>query len=210
MGMKSEFVPTDIQKIVAISKRQYEYIVGSIGIIPDVQKIEKTGTSYLFSFKNLLEFAVAQQASNLGMKPKTISRLLDFLDALEEPEPVIYDVRTRTDIKIYCINYGGARYFQIYQLIFPIDNSAEIVEALDIPKYLVSGRLKADHFVREQLRLVEKSTPPKLDRLSADIENFRQLNLAYPDKAKLLDAADGYVVINLGRIKRKIQFYLER
>ena len=208
--MKSGFLPTDIQKIVAISKRQYDYIVGNIGIIPDVQEIEKTGTSYFFSFKNLLEFAIAQQATNLGIKPKTISRLLDFLDALEETEPVIYDLRTRTDIKIYYINYGGARYFQIYQLIFPIDNSAEIVEALDIQKYIAGGRLKADQLFREQLRPVEKTTPPKLDRLSADIENFRQLNLSYPDKTKLLNSADGYVVINLGRIKRKIQFYLER
>jgi hypothetical protein len=65
--MKSGFQPTDIQKIVAISKRQYEYIVGSIGIIPDVQEIEKTGTSYHYSFKNLLEFAVSHQATNLGM-----------------------------------------------------------------------------------------------------------------------------------------------
>ncbi|UCG06461.1 MAG: hypothetical protein JSV83_21570 [Desulfobacterales bacterium] len=208
--MISEFQPRDIQKIVAISTRQYEYIVGSIGIIPDVQEIEKTGTSYLYSFKNLLEFAVAQQAAHLGMKPKTISRLLDFLDALEEPERVIYDIRTRTDIKIYYINYGGARYFQIYQLIFPIENSAEIVEALDIPKYLSGGRLKTDHFFREQLRPLKKSSHPEIDQLSADIENFRQLNLAYPDKVKLLDAADGYVVINLGRVKRKIQFYLER
>ncbi len=208
--MISEFQPRDIQKIVAISTRQYEYIVGSIGIIPDVQEIEKTGTSYLYSFKNLLEFAVAQQATHLGMKPKTISRLLDFLDALEEPERVIYDIRTRTDIKIYYINYGGARYFQIYQLIFPIENSAEIVEALDIPKYLSGGRLKTDHFFREQLRPLKKSSHPEIDQLSADIENFRQLNLAYPDKVKLLDAADGYVVINLGRVKRKIQFYLER
>ncbi len=208
--MISEFQPRDIQKIVAISTRQYEYIVGSIGIIPDVQKIEKTGTSYLYSFKNLLEFAVAQQATHLGMKPRTISRLLDFLDALEEPERVIYDIRTRTDIKIYYINYGGARYFQIYQLIFPIENSAEIVEALDIPKYLSGGRLKTDHFFREQLRPLKKSSHPEIDQLSADIENFRQLNLAYPDKVKLLDAADGYVVINLGRVKRKIQFYLER
>ena len=207
--MESGFQPTDIQKIVAISKRQYDYIVGSIGIIPDVQEIEKTGTKYLFSFKNLLEFAIAQHATNLGMKPKIVSRLLDFLDAIEEPEPVIYDVRTRTDIKIYYINYGGARYFQIYQLIFPIDNAAEIVEALGIPKYLAGGRLKADLLFREQLRPVEKNTPPKLDRLSADIENFRQLNLSYPDKTKLLDASDGYVVINLGRVKRKIQFYLE-
>ncbi len=208
--MISEFQPRDIQKIVAISTRQYEYIVGSIGIIPDVQEIEKTGTSYLYSFKNLLEFAVAQQATHLGMKPRTISRLLDFLDALEEPERVIYDIRTRTDIKIYYINYGGARYFQIYQLIFPIENSAEIVEALDIPKYLSGGRLKTDHFFREQLRPLKKSSHPEIDQLSADIENFRQLNLAYPDKVKLLDAADGYVVINLGRVKRKIQFYLER
>ncbi len=208
--MISEFQPRDIQKIVAISTRQYEYIVGSIGIIPDVQEIKKTGTSYLYSFKNLLEFAVAQQATHLGMKPRTISRLLDFLDALEEPERVIYDIRTRTDIKIYYINYGGARYFQIYQLIFPIENSAEIVEALDIPKYLSGGRLKTDHFFREQLRPLKKSSHPEIDQLSADIENFRQLNLAYPDKVKLLDAADGYVVINLGRVKRKIQFYLER
>ena len=207
--MEFGFQPKDIQKIVAISKLQYEYIVGSIGIIPDVQDIEKTGTKYLFSFKNLLEFAIAQQATNLGMKPKTVSRLLDFLDAIEEPEPVIYDVITLTDIKVYYINYGGARYFQIYQLIFPIDNAAEIVEALDIPKYLAGGRLKADQLFREQLRPVEKNTPPKLDRLSADIENFRQLNLSYPDKTKLLNAADGYVVINLGRVKRKIQFYLE-
>ena len=74
--MKSGFQPLDIQKIVAISKLQYEYIVSSIGVIPDVQKIEKTGTTYLYSFKNLLEFAVAHQATNLGMKPKPVSRLV--------------------------------------------------------------------------------------------------------------------------------------
>lgn len=208
--MKFGFRAKDIRKIVAIPKDQYDYIADKIGIIPEVDEFDGIGRIQLYSFKNLLEFAISHHAHDLGVSPKVIGRLLDFLDVLEESESVIYDPRTRTDIKLYYVNYGGARYFQIYRLIFPIGYSAEIVEALDISQYLSGGKLKYDLFFREQLKPLAKSAHPGFDKISASIENFRQLNLAYPDKTKLLDAADGYVVLNIGRIKRKIQLYLER
>lgn len=208
--MERGFQPIDIRKIVALPKRRFEYLSGEIGIIPEVEAADGIGRTYRYSFKNLLEFAIAHCADNLGLNPKVISRLLDFLDALEEPTQVLYNMRTRTDIKIYYLYYGGARYFQMYALIFPVEHCAEIVEALNIPQYLSNGKLKTDLFFRQQLKPIKKSELPNFEKLSASIENFRQLNLAYPDKTKLLDAADGYAVINIGRIKRKIQLYLER
>jgi hypothetical protein len=208
--MRLGFQAEDIRKIVAVSKDRYEYIAGKIGIIPEVDEFEESKRLHLYSFKNLLEFAFSSNAYNLGVQPKVIGRMLDFLDALEESESLIYDTVIRTDVKIYYISYGGARYFQIYRLIFPVDYSAEIVEALNISQYLSGGQLKSDLFFREQLKPLGEGTHPGFDKLSASIENFRQLNLSYPNKLKLLDASDGYVVLNLGRIKRNIQLYLDR
>jgi hypothetical protein len=47
-----------------------------IGIIPDVEQTTGRGKINLFSFKNLIEFALANAASDIGMSPKLISMSL--------------------------------------------------------------------------------------------------------------------------------------
>jgi hypothetical protein len=60
------FQAKTIQKIVGIPKHRYSYILMKIRIEPDVEKVIGTGNTNLFSFKKLMEFAIASTAIDMG------------------------------------------------------------------------------------------------------------------------------------------------
>jgi hypothetical protein len=96
--MKEIFEARDIQKIFGIPKHRYEYIATKIGIIPDVEFVEGRGKSHRYSFKNALEFGIAQILGSMGLGPRSIWSVLTYLseslhsEVLEEllnPEGII-------------------------------------------------------------------------------------------------------------------------
>ena len=76
------FKAKDIQEIVGITKSRYDYLVMRIGITPGVEQAEGTGRSNIYSYKNLLQFAFAHTANNLGLPPKSTRVMLVFLDTV--------------------------------------------------------------------------------------------------------------------------------
>jgi hypothetical protein len=73
------FEAKGIQSIVGISKSRYEYLAIKIGISPDVQEVEGTGRSHVYSIKNLMQFAFAHFALCYGLSRKQIKKILPNL-----------------------------------------------------------------------------------------------------------------------------------
>jgi hypothetical protein len=202
------FQAKDIQRILEIKKIRYQYLSGKIGIFPGIEEVEGTGRSHIYSFKNLLEFAFANLANNLGLSPKATRSMLEFLDLLNEPNNGIYSHRSNFAGKFFYVVHGAAKYFHFGQLKFPVENYKEIVKVLGVGKYLdKNGEIDSKRFGDEVLKQVKIRNHPGIEKFSSNIFNFAELNHFYPDSKgyhDLLGAADGYIAVNLASVKLRI------
>ena len=78
----------DIQKILGIPKNRYDYILLRLGVKADIEDAQGLGTgkTSLYSFKALIEFAIASAAIDLGIKPKLILFALDEIKRKDSEE----------------------------------------------------------------------------------------------------------------------------
>jgi hypothetical protein len=99
---KAVFQAKDIQKFANIPKHRYEYIASKIGIRPELLEVEGTGRSHFYSFKNLLEFAFVHHANKLGLTPKAIKDMMQFISKnILLKTTGIFDFTKTTDISIH-------------------------------------------------------------------------------------------------------------
>jgi hypothetical protein len=59
--MKTEFQSGDIQLVLDIHKRRVEYLMKEVPILPEISQVEGTGRAHKFSYKNVVEFFIAEQ-----------------------------------------------------------------------------------------------------------------------------------------------------
>jgi len=105
-----------IQKIIGIPKHRYDYILMKIRIEPDVEKVIGTGNTNLFSFKKLMEFAIASTAIDIGMSPEVIRFSIESIRKADElwnwhlfePDveikPLSYHVVSNMGALFYCFS----------------------------------------------------------------------------------------------------------
>lgn len=202
------FQAKDIQHILEIKKIRYQYLSGKIGIFPEIEEVEGTGRSHIYSFKNLLEFAFANLANNLGLSPKATRSMLEFLSLLNEPNKGIYSHRSQFAGKVFYVAHGAARYFHFDQLKFPVEHYKEIIKALGVGKYLdKNGKIDSKRFADEVWKQLKIRNHPGIEKFSSNVLNFAEHNHFYPDSKgyhELLGAADGYVAVNLSAVKSRI------
>ena len=187
------FQAKDIQNVVDLPKHRYEYIASKIGITPDVKEVEGTGKSHLYSFKNLLQFAIVHRANKLSITPKTAKRMLKFLsDNFALKSAGLFDSGKSIKASLHCVFYNDKMYFKISgpsiqkqdaKAIFPAKGFDKIFEMLD-----------------------------KMRNMDGDItipgitdEIYKMTHLAGIN----LEDSDGYITINLGNIKDRILNNLE-
>ena len=80
-AMRTEFQSKDIQKMLGIPKQRVEYLSMKVPIRPEVDEVEGTGRAHLYSFKNAIQFATAQEASNLGLYIAEVRSLIKVIDS---------------------------------------------------------------------------------------------------------------------------------
>lgn len=80
------FQARDIQEYLRIPKIRYEYLARQIGIIPEIEEGEGTGRAHKYSFKNLMQFAIAERCSLNGFSLKQIKFLLQIVYRHADPE----------------------------------------------------------------------------------------------------------------------------
>ena len=182
------FQAKDIQEVVGLPKHRYEYIASKIGITPDVEEVEGTGKSHLYSFKNLLQFAIVHRANKLSITPKTAKLMLNFLSenlALESAG--LFNSKKSIKVSLHCVFFNDKMYFKIsgpsiqkqdVKAIFPAKGFDKIFEMLE----------------KMRSRAGEITIPGLTDEIK------KLTHLAGID----LEDSDGYVTINLGNIKDRI------
>lgn len=91
---QNRYQAKDIQRYVKIPKHRYSYLATKIGIEPEIDQVDGTGHVNIYSTRNLLQFAYANFASNLGLSPKTVKNMLIFFDGIMDQKNVdIYNCR---------------------------------------------------------------------------------------------------------------------
>jgi hypothetical protein len=94
----------DIQRYVKIPKHRYAYLATKIGIEPEVERVDGTGHVNLYSFENLLQFAYAHQASNLGLSPNKVKAMLTFFEKIKDKYKLdIYEEKAAYPIGLHFI-----------------------------------------------------------------------------------------------------------
>ena len=188
-----EFQAKDIQRYVQIPKYRYDYLSTKLAIKPEIDEVEGTGHTHLYSFKNLMQFAYAHHANILGLSPKAIVEMLSLLDELEERdkennkfEAEVYEPHKYISLTLYRLNYFEHNYY-----MFGTDED----------------RLSGDIDVLNNYYETVVSEIDKLFQIGSTLPSVSQkLYDPIPTKflKEILSSADGYIAINLGRIKEDI------
>ncbi len=177
--IKIDFQAKNIQEIFNASKSRYEYITSKIGITPENEEVEGTGRSHLYSFKNLIQFGVAHTASKLGLNPRTVKALLNFLSKSIELEGIgLFNPEIAIELSIHCIEKEGTKFFEL--------------TGQSAPEQLKEGGFLTEDYLNVWQYF---SAAPKSKAFG-----FVFLHLGN---------VDGYITINLGTIKKNILHKIE-
>jgi len=85
--MLSEFQSKDLQRLLGVSKERVTHLGRSVGRIePEIEKVEGTGRSHRYSFRNAIQFACAHHLGKLRLNPEEIRRALKTLDHADRGE----------------------------------------------------------------------------------------------------------------------------
>lgn len=102
----------DIQKILAIPKFRYDYIMTRIRIEPDIEKVSGTGRTNLYSFRKLIEMGIANYAIDGGIKPDIIRTSIEQIVYYDFTENWKYfDPDSETRLLSFHTGFGRGNYF---------------------------------------------------------------------------------------------------
>jgi DNA-binding transcriptional MerR regulator len=205
--MTEYFQAKDIQLILNIKKVRYEYLASKIGIIPDIEEVEGTGRAHLYSFKNLLQFAIAHNANKLGLPLRTVKKLFDHLENYDdEVQSELFVSGIDTNVSIYCAYYGDFHIIFIKGNVMRYYHAAPIkIRELKGPLESLTGEDLKEHkqnFIKAFSAIGRPNLDVVFDTDRGSISDIKKLN-------EFLDASDGYITINLGMIKNSINSQLE-
>jgi DNA-binding transcriptional MerR regulator len=205
--MTEYFQAKDIQIILNIKKVRYEYLASKIGIIPDIEEVEGTGRAHLYSFENLLQFAIAHNANKLGLPLRTVKKLFDYLENYDdEVQSELFVSGIDTNVSIYCAYYGDFHIIFIKGNLMRYYHAAHIkIRELKGPLESLTGEDLKEHkqyFIKTFRAIGRPNLDVVFDKGRGFISDIKKLD-------EFLDASDGYITINLGVIKNSINSQLE-
>lgn len=187
------FQAKDIQRLIDIPKHRYEYLASKIGIKPEIEEVEKTGHVHLYSFKNLLEFAFVHTANNLGLGPKAVKEMLGFLsNNIDLHEAELFNPEKTVHVLLHYADSKDGKFFKL--------SGQSVSEQGKKGGYLGKG---FDKVKEAQERMSRGEGDIHIPGLVEAYKNLTALTLAK------LDEFDGYITINLGKIKDRILRKLE-
>ncbi len=202
-----KFQAKTIQKILGIKKHRYEYIASKIGITPDVDEVEGQGRTHIYSFKNLMQFAIIHHASDLGLSPKAAKRILLFFDNRigKNIAKAIFDPKIRTAFTLYYIKTENTQYYALGDSTgksghIEYWNGSNLVDFFN-KIHKIESEIGFPDIVES-----EPWTTPDGSIVSADHGKLQPISNDFfgGSLRKILENAVGYVTINIGTIKDNI------
>ncbi|RJR40787.1 MAG: hypothetical protein C4576_19680 [Desulfobacteraceae bacterium] len=138
----------------------------------------------MYSFKNLLEFAFAHKANNLGLSLMSTRNMLAFLE--RRPELIntgLFDPEKKVSIKLHYADIGGKQFFKL---------SGDSLDAQTKRTFYPTVGFE---------RLIGVST----ETLNRDPKGLqREIHETLSVSKISLDDLDGHVTVNLGSIKDRV------
>ncbi len=176
--LMKNFQSKEIQEILSMPKFRYDYIMMRIGVQPGVEKAVGRGKTNLFSFSNLLEFAVANTAMNLCMLPDVIKKSLQHIWQVDG------------DLRFFSDKADGKSFS--YHIAYSM-NVIFYCFSGDVPNYLKPVTI---------FRIADsQDTPNKMDMVESILGqiNIQNINSDFNYQESL-----GYLTLNLSKIKENV------
>jgi len=188
--MKDAFQSKDIQKMLHIPKQRVEYLSLKVPIRPDVAEVEGTGRAHLYSFKNALEFAIAQEASNLGFYITEVRSLLNNLDSWARSE-------LSNDFDLF------AQLKSSYEFIYPL---------LETDRHKAVEAMRGYFSTASTVNLYALLSKQRLDKIGEEVDTsaYSHAWLPVTDGQILMPFVQGTygtIILNLAAIKQRVILY---
>ena len=95
--MREEFQLKFIKKMLKIKKERIAYLGMKVPIIPEVEQVEGTGRAHKYSYRNLLQFAIVEWLSEVGLSMREVKHLLSVLANASEVLEIAESSNPRVD-----------------------------------------------------------------------------------------------------------------
>jgi hypothetical protein len=90
--VKTEFQSGDFQRMLKVPKQRIDYLAIKIPLPPDILQVDGTGRANRYSFRNAIQFTIADRLNRMGCNPQVIRTILSIVDRLAEEEDFfLYD-----------------------------------------------------------------------------------------------------------------------
>ena len=193
--MKTSFQSGDIQRLLGAQKQRVEYLSLKIPIRPEVEQVSGTGKANVYSFRNALQFAIAQKVSDLGLYLTEIRSLLETVQRLSDA-----DTGAEMNATLAAAHFSGVR-------------RRKLVEAVRDGAKELKGFFSEDATPRKVYLVLATGTgspqksaegkDPSVNRLWLPVSNLRGV-------IGTAREASGMVVLNLGKIRERVATFADR
>jgi hypothetical protein len=78
--MKEAFQSKYIQEMLGITKERIAYLGMKVPIKPEIRQVEGTGRAHEYSYKNLLQFAIVEWLTEVGLNMRDVKYILTVLE----------------------------------------------------------------------------------------------------------------------------------
>jgi hypothetical protein len=82
--MKEGFQSKFIREMLWITKERVAYLGMKVPITPDIKQVEGTGRAHEYSYRNLLQFAIVEWLTEVGLSMRDVKYLLSVLENASE------------------------------------------------------------------------------------------------------------------------------
>lgn len=197
--MNDKFQAKDIQRLLRIPKHRYEYLASKIGIRPEIDEVEGTGRTNLYSFKNVCQFGFVHHANLQGMSPKACREMLQVLDRID-PIYQLYDQGVHFQhFVLQFITVRDKQFFAIDHVapLEPIKQGDQTI----LPEVFVLYTRQG-----EQMRTNEPGSLVSFSTWETAYEhNGQRYSQAQVARNMILVISQAYLTVNLATIKADVQ-----
>ena len=82
--MKDRFQSKFIREMLGITKERVAYLGMKVPITPEIKQVEGTGRAHEYSYRNLLQFAIVEWLTEVGLSMRDVKYLLSVLENASE------------------------------------------------------------------------------------------------------------------------------
>jgi hypothetical protein len=199
--MRTEFQSKDIQKMNGVQKQRVEYLSLRVPIRPEVAEVEGTGRAHIYSFKNAIQFAIAQEASNLGLYLAEIRSLLQTIEVLVREAHGYID----TDWPVYHSHFN-----HFYSSIYPGKKKKKKKEKNHYQGIYAMHDYYSEEATQKLYALLYKKQAPTETggEVGGNVRNSMWIPVSdVQDIATFLQRNYGTIILNLAAIKQRVIQY---